>query len=413
MQHAWILSIGTELALGQTVDTNGAWLAAQLGACGIRTTQHLTVADDQAAIRDAFKLASSQADVVLASGGLGPTADDLTRESLSEATGSPLVHDANSLQALEAFFEKRGRSMPARNRCQADRPEIAEHLPNSCGTAPGLSVMVGDAQVYVMPGVPFEMRAMFEQSIRPVLRSKASGRVLMARRLQTYGVPESEVGERLTDLMTRGANPEVGTTAAFGVIGIRINVEADNADTAVAMMDETEALVRERLGDAVYGRDEETLAAAVGHLLREKKQTLALAESCTGGLVADSLTSIPGISDVFLGSAVTYANEAKTALLGVQESLLAEHGAVSASVAEAMAAAAREQFGADYALSFTGIAGPSGGSDEKPVGLVYIGLADESQVTTSEHHFGDDAPRQAIRLRAAHAALNKLRLRLR
>lgn len=413
MQHAWILSIGTELALGQTVDTNGAWLATQLAACGLRTSHHLTVADDQAAIRDAFRLAAQQAEVVIATGGLGPTDDDLTREALSEATGSPLVHDAKSLQALEAFFEQRGYEMPARNRCQADRPEIAEHLPNACGTAPGLALELDGARVFVLPGVPFEMRAMFEHSVRPVLRAAASGRVLISRRLQTYGVPESQVGERLADLMTRGANPEVGTTAAFGIIGIRINAEAENADMAMSLLDQAEASVRERMGEAVYGKDDETLAAAVSTALRSRGETLALAESCTGGLVADSITSLAGSSDVFLGSAVTYANSAKQELLDVPEALLTEHGAVSAPVAEAMACGARRQFGADYALSLTGIAGPSGGSEEKPVGLVYIALADAAGVTASEHRFGSEAPRAAIRLRAMHAALNKLRLRLR
>ena len=413
MQHAWILSIGTELALGQTVDTNGAWLAAKLAACGLRTTHHLTVADDLAAIRDAFLLASQHAEVVVATGGLGPTDDDLTRESLSAATGSPLVHDANSLQRLEAFFQQRGIDMPARNRCQADRPEIAQHIPNSCGTAPGLTLEFNGAHIFVMPGVPFEMRAMFDQSIRPTLSAITTGGVLISRRLQTYGLPESLVGERLSDLMTRGANPEVGTTAAFGVIGIRINAAAESADAALQMLDQVEATVRERLGEAVFGRDDETIAAAVSTALRSRGETLALAESCTGGLLADAITSLPGSSDIFLGSAVTYANSAKQQLLGVSEALIAEHGAVSAPVAEAMARGAREQFGADYALSLTGIAGPSGGSPEKPVGLVYIALADAQGVVATEHQFGSDAPRNAIRIRALHAALNKLRLALR
>jgi nicotinamide-nucleotide amidase len=413
VQQAWILSIGTELSLGQTVDTNSAWLAARLARLGIRATHHLTIADDLNAIRDAFQLAAEHSELVIATGGLGPTDDDLTREALALATETTLVMDESSLRDLEAFFERRGRTMPDRNRCQAMRPEVAQHLPNSCGTAPGLTLQFGSAWIYALPGVPFEMRTMYEQSVRGALESQAKGRVIVSRRLQTFGLPESDLGEKIADLMVRGANPEVGTTASFGLIGVRINAEAENQAAAERMLDQTEAAVRERLGEVVYGIGEQSLAEVLSIALRERGQTLALAESCTGGLVAEQLTALPGSSDVFVGGTVTYANAAKEQLLGVPRELLERQGAVSAAVAEAMAIGARRRFGADYALSLTGIAGPGGGSAEKPVGLVFAALADAAGCTVREYQFGSDSPREAIRLRAAHAALNQLRLRLR
>jgi nicotinamide-nucleotide amidase len=412
MQHAWIISVGTELTLGQTVDTNSAWLAARLAAIGIRTLRHVTVPDDDDAIRDALLQAADASDMVLVTGGLGPTDDDLTRPALAEAAGVKLELDEPSLARLRAFFTARNRPMPERNVVQAMVPATGRAILNTCGTAPGLWIRLRGKPCYVMPGVPFEMRTMFEHEIEPALRAAAGGRVLLSRRVNTFGLGESEVGQRIADLMQRGRNPEVGTTVDFGVVAVRINATAPTHSAAEAKLDETEAELRRRLGDVVFGRDNDTLASVVGALLAAAGRTLATAESCTGGLIGALVTDVSGSSAYYRGGAVVYADQAKMDVLGVPADDLGRHGAVSAPVAEAMARGAARVFGADYAVSVTGIAGPTGGTPEKPVGLVYIGLHTQEEVQAREYRFGSDWPRQAIRLRTASTALNLLRLAL-
>lgn len=409
MQRAWIISIGTELTLGQSVDTNAVWLAQQLAGVGIRASRHVTVSDDLAPIVAIFREAAAAADVVIVTGGLGPTDDDLTREGLARASGTELVRDEASLAQIRAFFRGRGRTMPERNHVQAMVPHRGRALANACGTAPGVRVRIGAAEFFALPGVPFEMKAMFDAHVRPELHGGAE--VLRSRRIRSYGLPESEVGQLLQDLMARGSNPEVGTTADLGEIGVRIN--ATGPVTGVdAMLDQTEAEIRRRLGRAVFGRDQETLPVAIGSLLTMRNETVCTAESCTGGLIATMLTDIAGSSRYFLGGVVSYDNAAKRDLLGVTSDALDRHGAVSEPVATAMAAGARRQFGATWAISVTGIAGPAGGSEDKPVGLVCIGLAGPADVKVRTLRLGSDSPRSVIRNRAALTALNLMRLEL-
>jgi nicotinamide-nucleotide amidase len=412
MQNAWILSIGTELTLGQSVDTNSAWLATQLAALGIRTQRHVTVADELAPIRAALLEAAEACDLILVSGGLGPTDDDLTRQALADAAGVALELHEPSLAALRAFFRSRHRDMPQRNEVQAYLPRTARAIANTCGTAPGIAMRLRGTPVYVVPGVPFEMRTMFTHDIEPELRAATSGRVLLMRHLHTFGLGESSLGEQMRDLMQRGRNPEVGTTAELGIIGIRINATGPTAEAARKMLDETETEIRQRFRTVVFGRDGETLAGVVGQLLTARRQTVATAESCTGGLIGAALTDTPGSSNYYLGGVVSYANAAKTALLDVPPALLQQHGAVSAPVAQAMAEGVARRLGSDYALSVTGIAGPAGGSAAKPVGLVYVGVRTPAGTTVHELHLGSDAPRDVIRTRAARTALNLLRLAL-
>lgn len=411
MHTATIIASGTELTLGQTVDTNSAWLARELAAGGVRCTRIVIVADDLAAIRAAILEASAASDLTLLTGGLGPTEDDLTRQALAEASADVLVSDAESLRQVEAFFAARRRPMPERNRVQALRPSRATAIANPCGTAPGLEVILSGRSVIALPGVPFEMKAMFDLHVRPRLAAWTGGRVIRSRVLRCFGLGESEVGARLEDLMQRGRNPEVGTTAALGIIGVRINADAAAAAECERMLDETEALVRARLGGFVFGVGDQTLAEAVGEHLVRTATTVCTAESCTGGLIAKLLTDVPGSSRYFVGGAITYSNALKERVLGVSPDLLERRGAVSEPVAGAMAAGALRAFGATYALSATGIAGPDGGTDEKPVGLVYVALAAADGVQVQELHLGSDAPRDAIRVRTAQAALNLLRLR--
>ncbi len=410
MRTAWIVSIGTELALGQTVDTNSAWLAQRLLRLGFRPTHHATVTDDEADIAAALRQAAGAADLVLVTGGLGPTADDLTRPALAAVAEVPLEEHAPSLDQIRAFFAARGREMPPANVVQALIPRGARALPNPVGTAPGIAITLGRTPCYALPGVPLEMRAMFTAAVEPELRARAAGGVLLCRKLNTFGLGESELGARIADLMTRGRNPEVGTTAGYGVVGVRIYAAGADEAEAQRLLADTEAELRARLGDLVFGVDDETLAQVVGRQLRALGRTIGAAESCTGGMIAAALTDVPGSSAYFRGGAVTYANEAKTAILGVPTDLLAQHGAVSAPVAEAMAVGAAARFGTDYALAVTGIAGPAGGTPDKPVGLVFIALRTPAQNTVREFRFGHDAPRDVIRQRATHAALNLLRL---
>ena len=412
MRTAWIVSIGTELALGQTVDTNSAWLAQRLLRLGIRPTRHATAADEEADIRAVLRQAADAADLVLVTGGLGPTADDLTRHALATVADVPLEEHAPSLAHLHAFFAARGRAMPPANAVQALIPRGGRALPNAVGTAPGIAITLGRTPCYALPGVPLEMRAMFAESVEPELRAAAGGGAVLCRKLNTFGLGESELGALIADLMARGRNPEVGTTAGYGVVGVRINAAGPDEATARRMLDRAEAELRARLGDLVFGVDDETLAQVVGRRLKTLGRTLSVAESCTGGMIAAALTDVPGSSAYFRGGAVTYANEAKTDMLGVPAELIALHGAVSGPVAEAMAAGAAARLGSDYSLAVTGIAGPTGGTAEKPVGLVFIGLRTPEETVVREFRFGHDAPRDVIRQRATHAALNLLRLNL-
>jgi nicotinamide-nucleotide amidase len=412
MERAWIIAVGTELMLGQTVDTNTAWLAERLAGLGVRAVRHLTVPDELAPLADVLRKAAAAADLVVLTGGLGPTEDDLTRFALARALDVELKTDAESLEQIRAFFARRGREMPEHNVIQAQIPEGGQAIRNAWGTAPGIRVAINGTPCYALPGVPHEMQAMFERHVRPVVQEAARGRVLRTRRLHCTGVSESQVGEALAPLMRRGRNPDVGTTAEIGVITVRINALADSPETADQRLDSAEQQVRERLGDSVFGRDDQTLASVVLERLIDRKATLSTAESCTGGMIGTLLTDVPGSSRAYLGGAVSYSNDLKQSLLGVPKEMLAREGAVSEAVARTMAEGARGRFKSDYALSVTGIAGPGGGSPAKPVGLVHVGLAGPEGPAVRTCRFGSDAPRQAIRMRAARAALNLLRLAL-
>lgn len=407
---AVIVAIGSELVTGQTIDTNSGFLARQLGRLGIETIEHVTVGDDRRAIADVLTEAAERADLVIVSGGLGPTPDDLTRHALADAMGVDLVSDPDQLERIERFFAKRGRKMIPANRVQATFPRGAEPLTNEVGTAPGIHARLGDAEVYVVPGVPSEMRWMYGNVIRP--RLPAGQGAILHRVLHSYGQGESDIAARITDLMRRDDGPvRVGTTVAAGLVSMRVTArgadEAEADNCARRMLDE----IRRRLGDLVVGEGEETMASAVGTLLRSAGQTVATAESCTGGLVGELITSVPGSSEYFLGGVVTYTNRMKRELLGVPAELLEAHGAVSKPVARAMADGARRVLAADWAIALTGIAGPTGGSDEKPVGLVWIALSGPDGTAVHRHVF--PGTREIVRHRSALMALNHLRLALR
>ncbi|WP_240910966.1 competence/damage-inducible protein A [Paludisphaera soli] len=408
---AEIISIGSELVSGQNLDTNSRWLSGELGSLGIATGFHTTIGDDMDDNVAAFRIAAERADLVLTTGGLGPTQDDLTRDALALAAGVGLREDPDSLAAIAALFARRNRPMAERNRVQARIPEGAEALPNPVGTAPGIWMTIGRAAFAAMPGVPSEMRRMFHDQVVPRLRQRHwVEKAIVYRKIALFGKGESEIEAEALDLTARGHTPEVGITASDATIRFRIRGEGLTPEAAWAQTEETAALIRARFGSLIVGEDSADVADALVDQLKRTGATLATAESCTGGLVAHLITAIPGVSAHYLGGVVSYANEAKTAMLGVPPELIREHGAVGAEVAAAMAQGARERFDSDLAISTTGVAGPDGGTAEKPVGLVYLGLASRDKVMTRRIDVGPEQPRDVIQRRSSKQALNWARL---
>jgi nicotinamide-nucleotide amidase len=406
-----LISIGSELTSGQNLDTNSQWLSRRLAEIGVPVGWHTTVADDLAANVEAFRIAARRAQLVIATGGLGPTQDDLTREALAKAAGVELVFSQESFEQIDAMFRRRNRVMPERNRVQALFPGGAEPVPNHHGTAPGIWMKLGDAHVAAMPGVPSEMYAMFEHQIRPkVLALGLGGGVLVQRKINTFGMGESGVEERLLDLTKRGHVPEVGITVHDAVISLRILAHAPTRAEAQALIEPVERTIRERLGDLVYGVEDEELHDTVAALLAAKRKTLATAESITCGLVAHSLAQVPGVSEWLRGGIIAYTNAVKTALLGVPKALLDEKTAVSPEVAEAMAVGVRSRMGTDVAVSTTGYAGPTAGGPDAPVGLVYVGLAWDGG--SAAYQFNWSGTRLEVQRRTAKMALNAVRLHL-
>lgn len=417
---AAIISQGDEIVLGQTLDTNSRWLSGRLTDLGVTVVEHVCVQDDLASIVDALTRLSSRVDIILCSGGLGPTDDDLTRSALAHALHEPLVEDAHALAQIEAFFAGRGRCMPAINRVQALRPASGTSLDNPHGTAPGLCARLDRADIFCMPGPPRELVPMFEAWVCPALRLDAS-RVILTRALHTIGIGESDIATLLAstsagNLMSRDRSPLVGTTASGGIVSVRFRDERSptRAD-ALAQLDACEQLVRDALGSAVFAVDgppHDALPASVIDEMRRRRLTLTACESCTGGLLASMIADVPGCSDVFLGGLITYANDAKASLAGVSPDLITRHGAVSAPVASAMAHGSLQRLGASASLAITGIAGPSGGSHDKPVGTVWISLALRQQASdpliTDTRRFALTGDRRHIRELSARLALGML-----
>jgi len=378
-----LINTGAELLLGQTLNTHQLWLGQQLAEMGQVIGRQMTVPDTAPEIAAAVREALSRADVVLTTGGLGPTSDDATRETIAALLNRTLHENATVLAHIREIFATRRRPMPESTRVQALVPEGAQVLANPNGTAPGLAFEIAanpfregrPAWLILLPGPPRELRPMFTDTVKPMLRQIfAAEPAFYSRTLRTVGLGESMVAERvvgpLAALVTQGL--ELGYCAHSGAVDLRLGARGDRAE---AMVHAAERIARELFGANIFGAAEESLEAVVLRLLTERQQTLALAESCTGGFIAHRLTNLPGASAVLLAGLVTYANAAKEKFLGVRPESLQAYGAVSATVAREMAEGARRQTGADYALAVTGIAGPGGGTPEKPVGTVFLALA--------------------------------------
>ena len=406
-----VISIGSELTTGQNLDTNAQWLSRRLAEIGIAVGWHTTVADDLQDNIDAIRIASKRAGLVLITGGLGPTQDDLTREALAKAAEVELVFHEESFEQIRQMFARRNRAMPESNRVQALFPAGAEPIPNARGTAPGIWMKLDDCIVAAMPGVPSEMYAMFDTQVKPrLLQMGLGGGVLVQRKLNVFGAGESAIEEKLRDLTRRGHVPEVGITVSDATISLRILARAANPAEAQAQIAPVEQTIRERLGSFLFGAEEEDLQDVVVRLLGEKRLTLATAEGVTAGQVAERIARVPGASAWFRGGIVPYDNRVKVEHLALPQALLDEHGAVDAAVAEAMAVGCRVRFRTDLGVSTVGVAGPGGGTAERPVGLVYVGLAWDGGAKTAS--FSWTGTRVEVQSRTAKLALNLVRLHL-
>lgn len=403
---------GDELLRGETLNTNQSYLGERLLDLGIFATHALSVADDLAAMVEAIRSSLARRPVVLVlSGGLGPTEDDLTREAAAEALGRPLEHREDLFEMIKVRFLSRGLPMSESNRKQASIPRGATAIPLT-GTAPGFYVQHGDTLVVALPGVPWELKQMWEETVEPILRALPSRagapRAQSVRRIRTFGIGESMLAEALRELDWHDPQAAIGTRANLD--GVTVIVRGQATPDGERKLDVVQARILDVLGERVYSLRGEDLQVLTGALLRQAGLTVATAESCTGGLVAKRITDVPGSSDYFLGGVTAYDNRVKTEVLGVPADMLAEHGAVSREVAAAMAEGVWRLLGADCALSTTGVAGPTGGSDAKPVGLVYIGSVVRGVTEVERMQF--PGQREHVRERAAFAALDLLRRRL-
>lgn len=405
MASAEIVTIGTELLLGQLVDSNTATIASGLAEIGIDVYRETSVGDNEGRIAQAIREALERADAVVCAGGLGPTVDDLTREAVAAATNRALQLNQEVVDDLRAFFHSVGRVMSPNNELQAMFPQGSVVLENPNGTAPGFALDLGERAIVVMPGPPREMEPMLRSHVLPWLARKFGLQAVIATRiLRTVGLPESEVDARISDLFRAGVNPSIAVLAHIGQVDVKLTAKAQTREAAEALIDQLEPQIRRRLGSHVFSSDGSTLAETLGSALRARGWSIATAESCTGGLVGSMITSVAGSSDYYRGGVVSYSNEAKTRLLNVAPELIERHGAVSEEVAVAMAIGAQEVFRATIAVSDTGIAGPGGGSNDKPVGLVYIALVGrEGDVEVRRLRLSGD--REAVQRRATLAAL--------
>ena len=406
---AEILSVGTELLLGNIVDTNAAFLSQELAGLGVSVFRQTTVGDNHKRLLNALAHAFESADMVIISGGLGPTQDDITKAAAAEFFGQKLVLHEESMQRIRLRFAARGRDIPESAHLNAVIPEKARVLQNDNGSAPGVVIENGGKTLILLPGPPHEMKPMFTNYVVPFLREK-SGRVFASRTLKIIGLGESQVEHMLSDLISAQTNPTIAPYAKIGDVHVRLTASAASEAAAHELIAPLLAEIHRRLAPYVYSDDGATLPEVVISLLQKQNHSLAVAESCTGGRVMSELVSVAGCSRVLLEGLCTYSNGAKKARLGICERLLATHGAVSAEAAAAMAEQVAKTAGATVGLSTTGIAGPGGGTADKPVGLVYIGLCIGGKTETAKLNLTGN--RNEVRIRAANAALDMLRQKL-
>lgn len=402
-----LISVGTELLLGNIVNTNAAYLAEKCAQLGLACYYQSVVGDNEERLCNAIEEGLKRSDILILSGGLGPTKDDITKECAAKVWQLPLEKDQFWALKIREYFSSRGRQIPENNWKQAEVPRGAIVVTNDNGTAPGLIMSKEGKHILLLPGPPLELIPMFEEKMVPFLESLQPG-IIYSQTVKLCGIGESEAETRVLDLITSQTNPTIAPYAKTGEVHFRLTAKAESREEAVRLLQPLLECLKERFGDKIYTTTgEQTLEENVISLLKERQMTLGLAESCTGGLLSGRITSVPGASSVFTTGLVTYANEAKEALLGVKQETLKTEGAVSAKTAEEMVQGLCQRYGVSAAISITGIAGPGGGTPEKKVGLVYIGCQVRDRIVVKEYHFSGN--RKKIRESTVTAALVLLR----
>jgi nicotinamide-nucleotide amidase len=409
MLKAEIIAIGSELLTPHRMDTNSLWLTEQLNSVGISVHLKTIVGDDEARMEETAREALKRSDVIIATGGLGPTEDDVTRKVFARATGRQLMLDYDVLAQIRERITSRGYQMTPNNERQALIPRGATVLPNPNGSAPGIKMEQEGKLVILLPGPPRENQPMFEACVMPELEKMSRGVRIAKRVLKVTGIGESQLDDKIAPIYGEYTNPETTILFTDSEIEIHLMANAESIARAEQIVEELSDKLEEAIGDNLYSSRGETLEQVLGDRLRLKRYTIATAESCTGGLVAERITKVPGASDYFVGSIVSYTDEMKSRLLGVAREVIERHTAVSGEVAEAMARGIKEQTGATIGVSVTGVAGPGGGTQAVPVGTVYVGLADD--VTTTNRRLVLPGDRHLIRWRASTAALEMVRRR--
>ncbi|MBF2056652.1 MAG: competence/damage-inducible protein A [Cyanobacterium sp. T60_A2020_053] len=407
---AEIICIGTEILLGDILNSNSQFLAQELASLGIPHYYQTVVGDNIQRIHQVINTAISRSSILIFTGGLGPTPDDLSTEAIASYFNTPLIEKEEILKEIEVKFAQRGREMTANNRKQALVAEGAEILPNATGTAPGMIWEKDNLIILTFPGVPSEMKQMWRDTAIPFLKSKGWGKsVIYSEMMRFRGIGESALAEKVTHLFDL-TNPTVAPYASHGEVKLRVSALAPSQEEAENLIKPVAEEIKTIAGHDYFGSNEDTIASVVGDLLRQRGETVAVAESCTGGGLGALLTDQSGSSAYFVGGVIAYSNEVKMSLLGVTEDILQGHGAVSAPVAEQMAVGVMQKLGSSWGIAITGIAGPDGGSEDKPVGLVYMGIASaEGAVYSYRHTFGVNRDRNLIRYLAARGALDQLR----
>lgn len=408
--RAEIIATGTELLSGGIVDTNSLFLSEQLLQLGLETAFKTVVGDNEKDMEDALRSALGRVNAVIITGGLGPTEDDITRKVVAKIAKKRLILNEDALKAIRERFSSRGWEYHNANDRQALIPVGARLLRNPVGVAPGFAIDEEGCFIAVLPGVPSEMKSMFTEALHPLIEARFSGKIFVRRRiLRTFGVSESGVNSAIESILRR-EQPVIGLSVKETGVDIRIIAKGTRAEQAQSLIEKTETEIRDILGDAIYGVDGMEMEEVVGALLKQRRFKIAVAESCTAGLIGRRITNIAGSSEYFERGAVVYSNLSKTEMLGVPATTIDQYGAVSSETAAAMAEGIRTQAHTDLGLSVTGVAGPDGGTENKPVGLVYIGVASSQGVKTAERRFG--GTREQVRMRAAQMALDMVRRHL-
>ncbi len=410
MLNAEIIAIGSEMLTPFRLDTNSLWLTERLNSMGIDVKLKTIVGDDEARLEETIRDAMKRSEIVIATGGLGPTEDDITRKIFARVLKRQLILEDAIIEKIRARFARRNTPMPEINARQALIISGAQILENNNGTAPGMLITEGKCTVVLLPGPPREMKPIFDASVAPALKQRVGDMLIVRRTLSIFGLTESRVDELAAPIYTKYRNPSTTILFKDGQIELHLTAQSRNDGEASKLLDELSGQLDEILDEYIFSRRNETLEEVAGELLKLRGYTLATAESCTGGLLAGRITEVPGSSEYFLEGVVSYSNESKNDLLGVPKKWIKEHGAVSEQVAGAMAAGIRKRAGSTFGIGITGVAGPGGGTADKPVGLVYIALADDTQTTTRKFIFPGD--RQFIRTLSVNAALDMVRRRV-